>query len=362
MGAAQAIGIISLLTLANKLAGFIREMIIAQSYGASFVTDAFRVAQGAPTLFFTCIGTALATALVPLFTQHISHGGKSEAFDFLRKLTSLILVITGALAIFGFLGSGWIVRLMAPGFRGETYALSVRLTRVLFPGLLFTALAFVTAGALQSMGQFSVPALMALPSSLLIIIGVPLLSKQYGIWVLAWAVFFGMMAQFLVQWPALRHCGYRYWWRFDLRDPSIRQMGALIAPVVLGTAILQINTLVDRMFASNLPVGSISVLDYSNRLTGLVIGIVITAVATVSLPKFSQLAASNERDKLTGKVGQAIGSLNALIIPMAVGLMVLRVPIVRFVYERDCHNSGGENCPPERSEDCRETNAAHLVA
>lgn len=334
MNITQAIGIVSLLTFISKLTGFAREMVIASGYGASVATDAYRVAQGMPGLFFACIGTALATVLIPIFTQNLNEGGRDRAFAFMRKLSTIVSLVMIALSVLGMVAAPLIVRAFAPGFHGEAYSLSVSLTRVFFPGLLFTALAFMAAGTLQSLGQFTVPALMGLPLNFLIIGIVLAVGGRFGIWALVWATFAGTVAQFLVQWPSLRKNGYRFRWDIDFKDPSIRQVGLLITPVVLGTALLQINTLVDRMFASNLPAGSISVLDYCNKLTGLVVGIVITAVATVALPKFSQLAASDERDKLTGKVGQAIGSLNALIIPMAAGLMILRVPIVRFVYER----------------------------
>ncbi|HBQ85680.1 MAG TPA: murein biosynthesis integral membrane protein MurJ, partial [Syntrophomonas sp.] len=168
---------------------------------------------------------------------------------------------------------------------------------------------------LQSLGQFMVPALMGLPMNLIVIAIVLTIGSKFGIYALAWSTFVGIMFQFLIQWPSLRKQGYRFYWQFDLQDPSIRQVGKLITPVIIGTAILQVNTLVDRMFASNLPTGSISVLDYSNKLTGLVVGIIITAIAAVALPKFSQLAVSEARSKLSSLVGQVISGLNALIIP-----------------------------------------------
>jgi putative peptidoglycan lipid II flippase len=334
MNASKVIGIISLITLISKVTGFAREMVIAGSYGAGVATDAFRVAQGIPTLFFTSIGTALATVLIPIFTQNFKEGGKDKAFSFARKLTTITLVITGGLSLLGVIAAPWVVRLFAPGFSGQAYDISVQLTRIMFPGLLFTVLAYLATGVLQSLGQFTVPALTGLPMNFIVIAVVLTIGSKFGIYALAWSTLVGIMLQYLIQWPSLRKRGYCFYWKFDLQDPSIRQVGKLITPVILGTAILQINTLVDRMFASNLPAGSISVLDYCNKLTGLVTGIIIIAVGAVALPKFSQLAVSEKRGELSSLVGQVLSALNALIIPMAVGLAVLRVPIVRFVYER----------------------------
>jgi putative peptidoglycan lipid II flippase len=334
MNASRAIGTISILTLISKVTGFAREMVIAGSYGAGVATDAFRVAQGIPSLFFTSIGTALATVLIPIFTQNLKEGGKDKAFSFARKLTTITLVITGGLSLFGVVAAPWVVRIFAPGFSGQAYDLSVQLTRILFPGLLFTVLAYLATGILQSLGQFTVPALTGLPMNVIVIAVVLFIGSKFGIYALAWSTLAGLLFQYLIQCPSLHKRGYRFYWRFDLQDPSIRQVGKLITPVILGTAILQINTLVSRMVASNLPAGSISVLDYCNKLTGLVTGIIITAVGVVALPKFSQLAVSEKRGELASLAGQVLSALNVLIIPMAVGLAVLRVPIVRFVYER----------------------------
>lgn len=347
MNITQAVGIVSLLTLISKLTGFVREMVIARGYGAGVATDAYRVAQGVPGLFFACVGAALATVLVPVFTQSLQEGGSEKAFAFTRKLASVVILILAILSVIGVVAAPVLVRMFAPGFRGEAYALSVQMTRVFFPGLIFTALAFLAAGTLQSVGQFTVPALMGLPLNFLVIILVLTLGRPFGVWTLVWATFAGTVAQFLIQWPALRRIGYRFHWDIDFKDPSIRQVGALITPVVLGTAVLQINTLIDRMFASNLPAGSISILDYCNKLTGLVVGIVITAVATVTLPGFSKIAASGRRDELALKTGQSLGALNALVVPMAVGLMVLRIPIVRFVYERGAFTPGATHLTSE---------------
>jgi len=339
MDISRAVGIVSVITLFSKITGFMREMAIASGFGAGIATDAYRVAQGVPALFFTSIGAALATVLVPIFTQNLEDGGKDRAFAFVNKLSTITLIVAGVLSVLGIIAAPWVVRVFAPGFQGQAYELSVQLTRLMFPGLLFTALAFLAAGTLQSQGKFAVPALMSLPMNFFIIITVVALGTRLDIWALAWATLIGMAFQYIIQWPALRKTGYRFRIDLDLKDKSIRNVGLLITPVILGTTLLQVNTLVDRMFASNLPAGSISVLDYCNKLTGLVIGVVITTVATVVLPKFSQLAVTGRRDELIDSISRSFSSLNALIIPMAVGLIVLRVPIVRFVYERGAFTS-----------------------
>lgn len=334
MKASRAIGIVSLVTLASKVTGFVREMAIAHGFGAGIETDAYRVAHGVPGLFFACIGAALMTVLVPIFTKRLRDGGRDEASAFANRLGSLVLLATAAFSAIAIMLAPAIVRISAPGFTTEARELSVSLTRVLLPGLLFSVLAHLAAGTLHSLGEFGVPAARGLPLNFIIVGAVFTFSGSHGIQVLAWAYLAGLAAEFLIQVPSLLKRGFRLGWIWAPKDPSIRQAVLLMAPVVTGTALLQVNTVTSRIFASMLPAGSISVLEYSNRLVALVTGIVISAVATVMLPEFSRLAVEGKRQELSSRVGRAVTSLNSLILPMSAGLIVLSAPIVRFVYER----------------------------
>ena len=195
-------------------------------------------------------------------------------------------------------------------------------------------MASVATGLNHAMGEFVAPAIRHLPANILIIAVALVFASSVGIWGLAWATLIGLAFEVIVQLPFLYRRGFRYGWSLDFHDPAIRQVGYLMIPVVMGTALTQVNTLVSRVFASLLPTGTISVLDYSSKLIGFVTGTVIAAVATVALSKFSSLAANEHEDKIGPAVSRALSSLNALVIPMTVGLMVLRVPIIRFIYER----------------------------
>jgi putative peptidoglycan lipid II flippase len=340
MNTAEAVGIVSVLASLSKIAGFIREMAVAGAFGAGLETDAYRVAQGVPSLFFAVVGTALATVLVPTITNLLQESGKDRAFAFVRKISTIAALAAGSMVILlGFLFAPVVVQVMAPGFSEEAFSLSVSLTRILIPGLLFTTLASIATGLNHSLGEFAIPAVKYLPTNFLTISAAIFLSKSLGVWGLSWATLVGVVCELLVQTPTLYRRGFKFGWDLDFSDPTIRQVGILMMPVVIGTALTQINTLVSRVFASTLPVGSISVLSYSSTLTGFVTGVFISAVATVVLSKFSQLVAKGQEDLLGPTVSGSLSSLNALVIPMTAGLMVLRVPIVRFVYERGAFTS-----------------------
>lgn len=330
----HAIGLVSVLSLVSKATGFLREIAIAGSFGASDAVDAYRVAQNVPNTLFASFGAALSTVIVPMFSDSMLRYGRGRAISLAQKISSLVVLLVGVLSIVGFLLAPWLVRIFAPGFGTDTRLLTLKMTRFLMPCIITSSLAFLSAGILQSHNEFRAPALMGLPLNMLIIILVPILAPRFGINVLLAATLLGLIGQFAIQIPSLTKRGFRFKWDPDFRDPSVRQTAVLVVPVILGTAVLSINAVVDRAFASSLPAGSISILDYSSKLTGLVISIVISAVATVSLPKFSRTIASGQREPLASEVGQAIAGLNALILPMATGLAVLRVPIVRFVFER----------------------------
>lgn len=330
----RAVGLVGVISLLSKLTGFAREMALARAFGAGELMDAYKVAQSLPGLFFVCIGAALATTVVPMYTERLHAGGREDAFAFGRKLGSIALLFAGLLSLSGVIFAPWVVKAVAPALPEETYRLCVPLTRILFPGLLFTAMAFLWSGMLQSHGRFALPAVMGIPANLLLIATVPLIGHGNAGVVLGWLTLAGVALQWLVQIPALRRLGFHFGIQLDWKDPAIQRAGILIGPVVLGTAIIQINALVDRMFASGLPPGSISVMDWATKITGLVITLVITSAATVAFPHFSELAATGQKQKLAEKVGFAIAGLIALTLPMAAALIILRAPIVRFVYLR----------------------------
>lgn len=331
---AQAAFIIMVISIFSKVLGFVREMVIAAKYGASINTVAYLMAITIPTSVFAVVAGALATTFIPVLSEKVVSNSKENAFRFTSNIFNIVFFLSIAITILGIIYAPVLVKIIAPKFTGERYDLTVQLTRLMFPLIAFIGLSNVLTGVLQSFNRFAAPAAVGLPYNIIIISAALFLTDSYGIKGLTIATVIAGLAQVLMQLPPLFKEGYRYKPIFDLRDDGISKISLLIVPVIISTGVQQINTVVDRMMASGLAVGSISALNYGNRLIGFVSGIFIVAIATVAYPTMSKLSASNDIVTLKKLVLKALNVITLIILPAIVGFVVLRYPIIRLLFER----------------------------
>lgn len=338
MGAAKglfrAAGTIVAVTVLSKLLGFLRETSLASVFGATHATDAYLVAQTIPYLVFASVGVALGTTFIPVMAETKEKRGIDEAW----RMTSTVINATIILAVFfiafGELLAGPLARLVAPGFGGEVYRLTVHLSRIMFPMVLFQALSGIVGGVLQTENNFTVPAVVGLSFNAIIIGTTLLLGPMYGIQSVAVGTVVAIIVQTALQVPALRRLGYRWQPVLDLRDKGLRRIAILVVPVLIATAVGQMGLVVDRMLASGLAEGSISALNYANRLMTLVPSIFGTAIVTVMFPTLAKFVAAREWERFRAAFAQAAKVVNFIMLPVAMGQAVLRGPIVRLVFER----------------------------
>ncbi|NLG85252.1 MAG: murein biosynthesis integral membrane protein MurJ [Firmicutes bacterium] len=332
--AARAVGAITVIGFASKILGFVREMVLANYYGAGAAMDAYNIASNIPGILLVGLGTAITTTFIPAFTRRAERAGKEGAFALTRNLITAFGLVGLFICLFGILFAPYITRLLAPYFDPAKAALTTALSRILLLGGTFTILNGLCVGLLQAQERFVVPALVGFPMNFVIILAVVLFAGRFGIHALAAGAALAAAAQVLFQVPSIRGTGFRFWPVLDLNDADLRRVAVLVFPVFAGTMLLQVNTIVDRIFASGLPVGSISSITYANRINGFVSGIVAAAISTVALPALSRAAAAGDLDRLRRTMLYAARAMNALVIPMVAGLVVLRVPIVRLLFER----------------------------
>ena len=331
--AARAAAVVMASTLSSKILGFFRELLIGVKFGATNVTDAYLVSLTVPAVIFATVAGALATTFIPVYSDVTAKKGKIPAADFARNLFNVVLVISIIISLTGIVLAKPLVKLVAMGFTGETLNLAVSFTRVTMIVCVFVGLSNILTGFLQSHQQFAIPALIGIPYNL-IIIGALLSSSLFGIWGLVTASVLAAAAQVLIQMPAALKLGFRIGGKPDFHDEALRRTGFLIVPVVLGTGVSQVNTLVDRMLASGLAEGSIAALNFANRLNGFAFGIFTLSIATVVYPTLSKLSANKDMDAFKNALGRATGFVIAIVMPMTAGAIILRVPIVRFLFER----------------------------
>jgi len=338
-GVVSAVGSIGLATLASRVLGYVRDMVVAQAFGAGPVTDAFFVAFRIPNLLRRLLAEgALSTAVIPVFTQYLATGGRAAFAVMARAVAGASALTLCVVTLAGMLASRWIVALMAPGWAADPplFELAVWLTRLMFPYLLLVGLAALASGTLNAHHRFFTAALGPVVLNLCMIAAVLLLAGHFQppIVSLAVGVLTGGLGQLLVQLPEVRRLGVPLRPSGEWTHPAVRIIARRLVPAAFGLAAVQITVVINTLLASLLPSGSISYLYYADRVMEFPLGVFGIALATASLPTMSAQAARGDRPGLTDTLGFSLRLSVFIAVPAAVGLLALGGPIVSLLFER----------------------------
>lgn len=338
-GVARAAAVVGGATLLSRVFGFLRDVVVAHAFGAGPATDAFFVAFRLPNLFRRLVAEgAVSSAFIPVFSEYLTTRSRGDVVRMFRAVAGGMLGLLALLTLAGVVGAPLLVRVMAPGFFGdpETGAVTVRLTRLMFPYLFFVGLAALVMAMLNAQRHFLTPALAPVMLNLAIIAAVFVVVPRLGEPVvgLAVGVLVGGVGQLAVQLAPLARRGLLVTPALELRHAAVSRIGRLMAPVALGQSATQLNILVDTIIASFLVGGSVSYLYYADRLVEFPLGVFGIAVATAVLPTLSEQAARRDLEALRTTLSFALRLAAFISLPAAVGLLVLRDPIVRVLYQR----------------------------
>ena len=333
----KAAGVVGAATMLSRLLGFVRDVAIAWYFGAGFNTDAFIAAFRIPNLLRRLFAEgSLSAAFVPVFTDYTVNRGRTEAFALGRSAFRVMALLLALITLCGIMMAPWIVRAVAPGFDADKLILTVTLTRLMFPYVFFIGMVALCMGILNVLGHFAAPALAPVLLNVAII-GAVLLVCPYlrrPVIGLAGGVLVGGILQLSLQLPVLVRAGFRFWPGGRLFHPGLKRIGILLPPVILGGAVYQISIVVGTLLASLLPEGSISYLYFADRLVQFPLGIFAIATATAVLPSFSRQAAAGDYQGLQDTFVHTMKLVLFVSIPAMVGLIVLREPIVRLLFQR----------------------------
>lgn len=331
---ARAASVVAFLTVVSKILGFIREASLAAAFGATSSTDAYLVAQTIPYLLFATASYALTSTFIPVYATIREERGNDAASAFATTTIWVVACIGIILVIVGEALAAPIVRIVAPGFGGQLVDLTAYLSRIIMPMMVFQLLSGVLTGILQADGQFAVPTAANLLQNVSIIISITVFGSRYGITAVAVGTLIGAILSTAVKAPALRLTTFQWQQTPDLRDPGLKRVGILVLPAIVGAGAGELNTLVDRILASGLPEGSVSALNYANRLMQLAPAIIGTSITTVVYPTLARMAAKQDRENLVHGLVDSLNLLHFMLVPIAVGVLVLREPLVRVVFQR----------------------------
>jgi putative peptidoglycan lipid II flippase len=322
-------------TMASRIAGFVRDVMMAAYLGAGPAAEAFLIAFALPNMFrrFFAEG-AFNMAFVPLFAKKLEAGEDARGFarDAFSGLAGVLIPFT----LVGTLAMPWLVFAMAAGFAGDArFGLAVEYGRIAFVYVLFISLVALLSGVLNAFGRFAAAAAVPVLMNLMFIAAM-LLADARG-WdqglTLAWAVPVTGVAQFALTWAIAARAGFALWPRRPRLTPELRRLAVIAAPAVLAGGVVQVNLLVGRQVAS-FTEGAVAWLAYADRLYQLPLGVVGVAIGTVLLPDLSRRLRAGDAEGGQWAFSRGCEFGLALTLPAAVALVVIAQPLVGVLFER----------------------------
>ncbi len=326
-------------TMASRILGFARDMLIAFILGTGPVADAFFVALRLPNLFRRLFGEgAFNAAFVPSISQILHTEGEAAAAGFAEEATAVMVFWLGSITAIGEIFMPWLLYVLAPGFSGNQgkFALAVALTRIMFPYLFFVCLTALFSGVLNAMNRFAAAAAAPLlfnVFSIAFMLGLTPYVQNPG-YALAWGVTVSGVAQMLLLIWAMRRAGMRLRLPRPRLTARMKTLFKRMAPGLVGAGVTQLNVSIDIIIGTLLPAGSVSILYYADRVNQLPLGVIGTAAGTALLPVLARQIALKDDAAALATLNRALESVLMLTLPAAIGLSVAALPVVDLLFAR----------------------------
>jgi putative peptidoglycan lipid II flippase len=337
---ARSAALVLALTGISQVLGFVRDAVIAAVFGTSASVDAYLVAQGLMNLVLALIAGAMAKAVVPPVARAVEEGAPERSYRGVRVGLTVSTVVLTVVSVIAYVGAADVVAVLAPGFPADTAAQAVEMTRVVLLATVFVAATNVLAAVAQAHGRFFWGAIQGVPFNLTMIAFALMLGPHIGVRALAIAFVIGSVLRFLAQLPPIRAVGLKLRPSLALRDETFREIVRLVPPLLVGSALVNVNNLVDRAVGSGEAPGTIAALNYGWRLVDLAESLLVAAVVTALYPAFSALAAGR-RSRMAVVVASSLGTLLALLTPVVVVLALAPDAAVVVIFGRGNFDAEG---------------------
>ena len=344
----RAAGVIALAVLLSRVLGLVRWMVFGALFGGGRLMDVFITAFRIPNLLRDLVAEgALSTAFVTTFSKTLVTEGDASAWQLANKVVTLATVALSVVVLLGVALAPWLVAILGWGFGPAKAALTVELTRIMYPFILIVSLAALVMGMLNARNVFGMPAL----ASSFFNLGSIVVGAGLGWWLdphfgpeamvgLALGTLVGGLLQLGVQIPSLWRFGYRFRPDFRWRDRGVKAILLILGPSAIAASSVQVNVVVNSAFASLLGNGPISWLSYAFRLMQFPLGMIGVAFGTVALPMLSRMAASGDREGFRNELARGMRMVLLMTVPATIGLIVLAGPIVSVLYQHGRFTAG----------------------
>ena len=345
----KSASIVSALTLASRVLGLVRELLVASLFGASMYTDAFNVAFRIPNLFRRLFAEgAFSQAFVPVLASVREKEGDAATHSMLNYVATVLFWVLVVFCAIGVVLAPWLVWVMASGLNRYPagYQAAVGMTRWIFPYIGFMSMTALAAGVLNTWRHFAVPAISPVFLNLAMIaaawIGAPLFAR-WGIepiYSLCVGVMVGGVLQLGVQLLALRRLkmlprlGFSLaFFKEALQNPHTRRIGKLMLPAILGVSVAQVSLLINTQIASHLAAGSVSWLSYADRLMEFPTSLLGVALGSVLMPQLAAAQAAGDKKAYSSMLDWALRSVTIMSVPCAEALLTFARPMVSVLYQ-----------------------------
>ncbi len=332
--------VVGSMTFISRILGFIRDMVVAHFFGASLGLDAFIVASKIPNFMRRLFAEgAFSQAFVPILSEYRVKKDEEEVKIFVDRVSGCFALVLLAVTVIGILIAPILVLLFAPGFitaeNGARFSLATDMLRITFPYLFFISLTAFAGGILNTYGRFAIPAVTPVFLNIMMILAAIWMSPLFAepVIALAWGVCLGGIIQLLFQWPFLKQLNLLPKPKIHWKDEGVRRILILMLPALLGVSVNQLNLMLSSIFASFLPVGSVSWLYYAERLMEFPLGGFAVALATVVLPKLSSHHADNNHQEYSKTLDWGLRWILLVGLPAAIGLCLLAGPLLATLFQ-----------------------------
>ncbi len=334
---ARTISIMAVIILLAKVMGLLRETLVANIYGQGMESDMLNTATSIPLLFFDMVlGVAILSTFVPIFNKYIEKSGKQSAMDFANNFAAVVGVIATAAAVLGIIFAEPLVKLMVPGYAdvpGKVLQ-TAQLLRILFPSIVFTAMAYIAVGILQSFGQFTIPSLISVVSNGVMILYLIVFGDRLGLVGVAVSMLVAWALQLVVQIPHLIKFGYRYKFILNFKSEGIKEAALIALPVLISSWVQPLCNVINMAFGSGLGDGAVSALGWANKIYIIMVGVFAYAITNFIFPKLSRLSSGEKEGEFAMLTRLSVGWIVFIIGFVCAMFLSLSKPVISLVFER----------------------------
>ena len=321
-----------------KLAAFIEEAVLAAYLGTTSQSDAYYMVWSVHAVIYPMMSVGIWNVFLPLYKSHISKKENDKAFELTNKSISFFTILSTLVVILLIVFAPIVVSVVAPGFKDETRALCIKLVRISAPMYVFVISSSVYASILQCHNKFLGSQIREVASHIPTVITAIVFYQKFGITAMAIALVIAGLVRLLIELPFV-DWGYKLKPDFRFSEREFTVMLRRLPSALVSAGVVQLNALIDKAMASILPTGTVSALNYGNKLMNVFSGLLSTAIATALYPQMIELIALEKKDELGKLLSKIINIFGVLMLPITFACVLFRIELVSVVYERGAFDS-----------------------